>query len=229
MNPIFPTVLAAALLSSAVVPLDATEAHPAQVEVIEVPEAPFALEILHAQWEEAGDGSYALAVDYAVANRGGEPLAAVGWSLAVETEGGTPKSYLSQFNACDVEPGETAAYTVVVNEKSLGGFELSDRVSIAGTTSSNRRCSWPPLDCNQIQFACEMHCNNPLGTNRGMKPHPCGNCRDYYDQQRECWARTCDFHCECNDVIWPDQMPALDQFLDLDPILEGYPGEPWPY
>ncbi|MCB1036384.1 MAG: hypothetical protein KDD47_21340 [Acidobacteria bacterium] len=207
----------------------AAEVYEANVEGVEVAEAPFRIEVLGSQWRQQDDGSFALVLEYAVTNLGDDPLASLGWVLGVETGNGAPKSYLSEARSFDLEPGETSSSVLQVSEKSLGGFDASDRIRFSGTASSTQRCAGGEVDCSQIQFACQMSCNNPLGTNRGVKRFRCDTCTWVYDNQRQCWKKQCNFECECGDQLWPDQMPALDEFTDWNPILEGGPGDPWPW
>ena len=226
------SILVAACAAVALSPtssLRAGESLAADVQVVEVSDATFSVDILDAQWQQQEDGSFALAIAYALENRTSEPLATVGLSLAAETDDGTAKSFISRFRSCDLQPGDVASFALVVDEKSLGGFDYSDRVTLAGTSSSTQRCTGEHIDCNKIRFACEQGCNNPLGTNAGLGVFSCGNCRPHYDNQRQCWSTICNAICACNALMWPDQMPALVEFLDFDPLLDEAPVEPWPY
>lgn len=223
------TLSIAALSCAVAFSIPAAESYSADAQSVEVPDAPFVLELHGARWLEDGDGPLALALDYTIHNQGGETLGSLGWTLAIEGEDGEPKLIVDRIASCDVAPGNAAEYTAVISGQRFAGAKLGDRITVAGTSSSTRRCGGSPIDCNALHFTCQQHCNNPLGTDRGIRNFECGNCRDWFDPQRQCWARTCDMVCECGDQIWPDQMPALEEFFDWDPVLEDFPGGPWPF
>lgn len=231
MNRLTFLMLAGFLILGAAAPLRAAEVLEANIQTVEVAEAPFSIQILEARWEEQEDGSYSLAVDYEVENPSEDSLAAFGWSLAAEAEDGTPLAYLSQIEFHTVASGAAKVFHLAIPQKSLAGAGPSSLITLGGTASSSQRCPGTPVDCNTIKFACEMRCQGtPLGTPRKLGPFSCGNCRPFYNNQKKCWDTICDVSgCYCEPALWPDQMPALDVFFDLDPILESYPGEPWPF